>query len=346
MAKSSKHIVFFATVFLLIALIIVYAIVHGKRSAVPEGTIGNTPGNLNNHGRFVESDGMVYFSNPYDNNTLYCMKSNGTDIKKLNDMSVEFLNAGGKYLFFYGEPNSSTSGIGSVVSKPGMYRIEKDGNHLSALSKDISRDMVLYGNNIYYQHYTYTAGTTFAKMDISKHESTELLPYMINPSCMYNGSIYYNGMYNDHYLYKYDTATETETVVWEGDIWNPIYDGNFVYYMDIQNDYRLCRYSISSNTVEILNNERTDFFNVYGNYIFYQVSDPESPALKRMNIDGTNQQTVMTGIFKNINCTSTYTYFQDTLADLPLYRVPTSGDLFVQEFTGARDAMLESLKSK
>ncbi|MDE7206260.1 MAG: DUF5050 domain-containing protein, partial [Lachnospiraceae bacterium] len=38
----------------------------------PPGTIGNTSGNLYNGGLFCESDGYVYFSNPYDSNALYC----------------------------------------------------------------------------------------------------------------------------------------------------------------------------------------------------------------------------------------------------------------------------------
>lgn len=345
MSKSSKTIIFCSSVFLILTLIIVYCVLKNNTAKVPEGTIGNTPGNLYNYGRFAEMDGMVYFANPYDNDSLYSMKSDGTDIKRISDMSVEFINVGGKYVFFYGKPNSATSGIGSVVSKPGMYRIEKNGNHLTALTKDVSRSMVLYGNNIYYQHYTKTAGTTFAKMNLSNNKSTELLPYMITPACMYDGSIYYNGQYDNHYLYKFDTKTETEIPIWEGDIWNPIYDGNYVYYMDVQNNYRLCRYNMLANTVEILNNERTDFFNVYGDYIFYQVSSTVSPALKRMNTDGSNPIIIMNGVFKNINCTSTYTYFQDTITDLPLYRVPTFGEPFAEEFTGAREAMLKELKS-
>ena len=32
----------------------------------PEGTVGNTAGNLNNDGRFCEYDGTVYFLNSFD----------------------------------------------------------------------------------------------------------------------------------------------------------------------------------------------------------------------------------------------------------------------------------------
>lgn len=346
MSKKSRTIILLASVAVIVAIAIIYSIYHNKVSLIPEGTLGNTPGNLNNHGLFCEYDQTVYFANPYDNNALYSMKPDGSNIKKLCDMSVEYINAGGKYVFFYGEPNSATSGIGSVVSKPGMYMIDNDGDNLTALTKDVSRSMILYGNDIYYQHYTKTVGTTLAVLNVPKHQSRELLDYMINPACLYSGNIYYNGMYKDHYLYSYNIATETETCLWEGDIWNPIYDGNYVYYMDVLNDYRLCRYSITDNTIEILTDERTDFFNLYGNVIYYQVSSPTAPALKRLTTDTLSSEIVAQGVYTGINVTSEYVYFTEFGADYPLYRTPTFGAVNVTEFTAARDALLANIKKK
>lgn len=345
MSKFSRNLILFGAVALLILGAVIYSIFHGRATVIPDGTVGNTPGNLNNNGLFTERDGIVYFSNPYDNNSLYSMTANGENLTKLIDMTVEYINAGGNYVFFYGKPNKTTTGIGSVVSKPGMYRIEKNGDNLKALSKDVTRSMILYGNNIYFQHYTESTGTTFDVYDLKKNESRTLLDKMINPAGLYGGSIYYNGMYEDHYLYCYDIATETEIPIWEGDIWNPIYDGNYVYYMDVLNNYRLCRYSIPDNTIEVLTNERLDSFNLYGDIIFYQVSSSKSPALKRMNNDGSNPITIAEGVYKGINITSTYTYFTEFGTDYPLYRVPTyTSDPYPEEFTAARDVLVQNLK--
>lgn len=345
MSKLSRNIILFSALFLIILGAVLYSVFKSRATTVPEGTIGNTPGNLNNYGKFAEKDGMVYFSNPYDNNSLYSMTSNGENLTKLLDMTVEYINVGGKYVFFYGKPNKTTTGIGSVVSKPGMYRIDTDGDNLKALSKDVTRSMLLYGNNIYFQHYTEKTGTTFDVYDLKKQTSTTLMEKMINPACIYGGNIYYNGMYDDHYLYNYNLTTNTESVIWEGDIWNPIYDGMYVYYMDVRNDYRLCRYSITDNTIEILTNERIDFFNVYNDIIYYQVSSAKAPALKRMNTNGSDQIVIADGVYKNINITSTYTYFTEYDTDFPLFRVPTySYDPYPEEFTAARDAVIANFK--
>ena len=337
MSKTLRNTIVIAAVILFIAGAIAYSIHKGKAAAVPAGVVGNTAGNLNNYGWYCEQDGVVYFSNAYDNGALYSMTPNRQDLKKIIDLDVEYINAGGDYVFFYGVPSNTTSGIGSVVSKPGMYMIKKNGKDLKALTKDISRSMILYGNRIYYQHYTEKTGTTFAVMDVSKHESEELLPYMIN--------IYYNGMYDNHFLYAYNLDTNTENLLWEGDIWNPIFDGTYVYYMDVLNDYRLCRYSISNNTIEILSKERTDLFNVYGNFIFYQTSG-QNPALKRMNTDGTGVVTIAEGVYNHIGATSTYVYFSAFGSDVPVYCTPTYGDPYVIEFTEARDAVLNGKDSK
>ena len=345
MSKTLRNSLVIAAVILFIAGAIAYSIHKGKAAAVPDGVIGNTAGNLNNYGWYCEQDGVVYFSNAYDNGALYSMTPDQRDLKKLIDLDVEYINAGGDYVFFYGVPSNTTSGIGSVVSKPGMYMIKKDGKDLKALTKDISRNMILFGNRIYYQHYTEKTGTTFAVMDISKHESEELLDHMINPSCLLGRNIYYNGMYDNHYLYSYNLDSKTETVLWEGDIWDPIYDGSYVYYMDVLNNYRLCRYSFTENTIEILSKERTDMFNVFGNYIFFQTSG-ENPALKRMNIDGSDVMTIAEGVYNHIGATSTYVYFSAFGTDVPVYCTPTYGDPNVFEFTAARDVLLSGKDKK
>lgn len=341
MSKTSKTIIFVAAVILLVGGLITYLVYSSKAKQVPDGVIGNTAGNLNNDGLFCESDGMVYFSNPYDDGALYSMKPNGTELKKISDLSAKFINVGGNYIFFYGTHSKRQTGIGSVVTKPAMYRVKKeDGSALTALTKDVSQDMVLYGNKIYYQHYTERTGTTFAVVDLKSKKSTELLDYMINPSCLYQGRIYYNGMYDDHFLYCYDTVTNAVTPIWEGDIWNPIYDGNYVYYMDVLNNYRLCRYSITNNTIEILTDDRLDYFNLYGDYIYYQKNSKKEPALKRIRTDGSNEEIVATGNYSHVNITSEYVYFTEFGTEYPLYKTPTFGNVNVTEFVEARNAIV------
>ena len=91
----SKLKVFLTTMF--IALILILLLVANfflNRVTPNESTqIGNTAGNLNNKGLYCESNGKVYFSNPYGHNVLYSMNPDETDLKRLNDVGVASINA-------------------------------------------------------------------------------------------------------------------------------------------------------------------------------------------------------------------------------------------------------------
>lgn len=332
MSKTSKNIIAISVVVLLVALLAVYCIVKTNTSKIPDGTIGNTAGNLNNKGLYAELDGMVYFSNVYDSGKLYSMKLDQTNVKKLSELSAEYINAGGDYVFFFGRNTDSSSGFGSVLKKPNLVMLKNNGADTSVLTNEATQSMLLVNNKLYYQYYTEKTGTTLRVMDVNKRKSEELLDYMINPASYYNGKIYYNGLYDNHYLYEYNLENGYVSQIWTGDVWNPIYDGEYFYYMDIRNNYRLCRYSAVNNTIEVLTDERLDFFNVYGSVIYYQVSSAKNPRLMRMNKDGSNQVTVLEGVFSDVSCTSTYTYFSTFESGYPVYCTPTVGGISVREF--------------
>lgn len=340
MSKTTQSIIAIIIVVVLAAVGIIYVVNAGKFNRIPDNAIGNTAGNLNNDGLMCEDDGIVYFSNPYDNGALYSMTPDGEDLKKLNDLSVKFINAGGKYVFFYGKKTKTTSGLGGLVSKPAMYQLPKKGGSLKALTKDVSQNMVLVGNSIYYQHYREKEGTTFARLDLKDKSSTELLDFMINPSCYYNGNFYYNGLYDDHFLYSFGVNDTQPSMIWQNDIWFPIFDGEYVYYIDALNGYKLCRYSFGNNEIEILTNDKVEYYNLYDGVIYYQKNSAKEPALKRMACDGSNNEVVASGNFSSVNITSEYAYFIEFGTDFPLYYTPTFGSVNIQEFTQARDAAI------
>ncbi len=341
MSKTARNILAIGIAVALMAIAVIYSILSSRLGIIDENVVGNTAGNLNNSGLFCESDGVVYFANPYDSYALYSMNPDGTDLKCLNDLSVKFINAGGDYVFFYGKTAKTTSGLGGLVSKPAMYEITKNGKKLRALTKDVSQNMLLVGNKVYYQHYRVKEGTTFAVIDRRTKQSTELLDFMINPACYDNGNFYYNGMYKDHFLYAYNVASGENVVIWEGDIWNPIYSGGYVYYMDVQGNYRICRYSIADNTIEILTKDRVDYFNLYDNIIYYQKSSSSDACLKRMNCDGSGNEVIAQGVYSSVNITSQYAYFIPFDNENMLYCTPTYGYADVKEFVPAMEAAIK-----
>ncbi len=344
MTDTAKKIIGIFVLIAFIAIAVFYSVYNTTSVKVPTGTVGAAAGNLNNHGLFNESDGKVYFSNVYDEGALYVMNPDQSDIKKVYNLNVKYINACADFLFFYGDTIPKSTGLGSVVSKPGMYMVKKNGSRLKSLTKETSQNMLLVDNNIYYQHYTKTEGTTFHKLDLKTGESTELLNYMINPSSYNGGLIYFNGMYDDHHLYTYNIATGEVTDVWGGDIWNPIYQDGYIYYMDVLNNYRLCRYSLSENVIEILTKDRIDTFNIYNGIIFYSKSSATNPKLMRMLADGSGMETIAEGVYSDINITSTYTYFKDFNNEYAYYYTSTYGSPNVSEFTAARSVVFENMK--
>ncbi|MDD3205162.1 MAG: DUF5050 domain-containing protein [Lachnospiraceae bacterium] len=344
MSSRKSTIIALLVVALVLILISIITFFPNKMASNPADTVGNSAGNLNNKGLYCEKDGTVYFANAYDNGSLYSMNVDTSDMKKLSDAQVEFICVGGKFLYYYQTTSSSSSGLGSLRSMHGVYRASVKGGHSICIDKSPVAAMNLIGDYLYYQHYDVKTNTTFYRVKTDKSNKLKLTDELINPACAINGTIYYNGVSKDHYLYSYDTASDTSSLIWDYDIWNPIVEGNMVYYMDVHNNYALCSYDMNTQQATTLTTDRIDYFNVINNVIFYQVSSETAPALMRMNTDGTNIELVAEGVFEGINVTSQYTYFNEYGSTVPVYMTSTYGDINVTTFDAAKDAALQNSK--
>jgi len=340
MTTTKKNIIIVCAVVCVLAALFAVAMLTGRIPMNDEYTVGNTAGNLNNGGLFCESDGKVYFANAYDNNALYSMNPDETELVKLNSNYVASINAGGDYLYYYMESGTKGSGqgLGFMSRTAGIYRSGKDGKKVSCLDRTFAVKMQLCGNYLYYQDYSNKSGTVLSKVKIDKSEKVKVADYVINPTSCVNGLIYFNGTEDDHELYTLNTANDAITSIWPGDIWDPVYLDGYVYYMDVQNNYRLCRYNMSENVIEVLTDDRIDFFNIYSDYIYYQKSSKTEPALKRMHIDGSDPEIVASGVYENINITSQYVYFNEYGASVPVYKTSTFGNVYVTTFDAAASA--------
>jgi len=110
---------------------------------------------------------------------------------------------------------------------------------------------------------------------------------------------------------------------------------DYVYYMDVPNNYRLCRYSLNQGVIEVLTDDRIDMFNMGNGKIFYQKSSPSSPALIRMNYDGSDKEIVAEGVFTDINMSSQYVYYHPFESDAPLYHNSITGPINPTSFDAA-----------
>lgn len=340
MKKNWKVFLFVGIVLILLTSSAVLSTLSDKVPDNDISVIGNTAGNLNNGGLFAESEGKVYFSNAYDNGCLYSMNSDETDLVKLTTTQVNSINVGGKYLYYYMDSAGGGKGLGYVVRTYGVYRSKLNGQSAKCLERGAAVTMQLTGNYLYYQHYNNTDFTQLYKLKTDKSENTMVADTVINPVACNNGTIYFNGTEQDHYLYALDTRTDTIYTVYQGDLWYPAYYNDYIYYMDVSSNYRLCRYSLSANTVEILTQDRVDTFNVGQNVIYYQRNSATEPALMRMGLDGSNPEVVAEGVYENINLTSNYAYFNSFDAEVPVYHTPVNGPVNVTTFSAAVAAVL------
>ena len=289
----------------------------------PSGTVGNTGGNLNNGGYFCEYDGAVYFSNPAEGGSLFVMDPDEGNPRRLNSLKVGNILAGGDYLYYFqqGAAQSQETGIGALLSVHAFERCRLDGSGSATLTSDVVVTGQLVDNYLYLLTSS-SSGISFYKLKIDRSEQVELADYAINPACALDGLIYYNGTQPNHYLYALDTRSDIASEFWRGNVWYPVRSGDYVYYLDVAENYRLCRYSISRNEIQVMTEDRVDCFNVGSGYLYYQTNSATSPQLRFMSTEGGESYVLAEGVYCHINLTSRYVYFQPFDDDSTMYHAP------------------------
>lgn len=326
MLKTIRNTLIVSLVLIVLAALAAFLYLTQRIPENPPGTVGNTAGNINNSGLFCEYNGTVYFSNAYDGNSLYAMNPNESNVRKLSDMKVRNILAGGNYLYYFqtGTANPAETGFGQLPGRHTFDRCRLDGSDTIAITADVVVTAQLVDNYLYLLT-TSNSASSFYKVKIDNTDKKELADYNINPACAQNGVIYYSGTQTNHYLYALNTATDTSSEFWRGNLWYPTIDGDYIYYLDVAGNYRLCRYSISQNNIEVLTEDRVDCYNMVGGYIYYQKNSATEPQLKCMRTDGSEVRVIAEGNYTNINATSWYVYFQAFDDSTTMYHTPLGG---------------------
>ena len=303
-------IVVLAVIAVLTAILLLRGFLPGRQISNPPGTVGNTAGNLNNGGLFCEYNDVVYFSNPYDDGALYAMAPDESNIRFLSSSVPQNLLAGGDYLYYFQTGVAGSGDFASIASGHGIHRTDLEGRHAVSLSPDIILSGQLVGDYLYLLS-SDKEGTEFFKLRCDKSgEKISLADYAVNPSSAADGTIYYAGTLNDHFLYALDTADDIPRQILDTPLWFPMAVGDYVYYLDLNSNYSLRRYQFSTGETQILTSERVDWFNVGSGFVYYQTVGA-APQLKCMRTDGSDEITIAEGNYNHIHMTSRYVYFQD-----------------------------------
>lgn len=293
---------------------------------------GNSAGNLYNGGLFCENGGTIFFSNPSDQYRLYSMDLNGDNLKKLCDDTASFINADSNYVYYI-RSNTITTAAFSFLNRntDSLCRIDRNGSKkILILDEEPSMHASLVGNYIYYLRYDSADATSLYKIRIdgNKQEQVDKNPYF---TCSASGPyIYYNGLERDHFIWRRDTQTDEDGILYGGNCWMPIVVNDATaYFMDCDNNYKLASADLATEEKTILSNDRVDCYNVYGNYIYFQRNDSEEPALCRMRTDGTEYEIITRGNYAEINVASNYVYFRDFRSGT-MYRASTESGSAVE----------------
>ena len=275
---------------------------------------GNTAGNLYNGGMFCEHNGTIFFANPKDGNRLYSMDSNGQNLKKLSNDVANYINADDNYVY-YVRNNVGQSLDYEFFSfyRNALCRIPRNGGDATILDTDPCNYATLIGNYIYYLHYDKEDASTLYKVKIDGTDRKQVRKESFFTCCAQGQYFYYNGSNTSGSIFRFDTATDSASVIYEGNCYKPTVDetGTNIYFIDGNQNTALVHTNTNFDKTTIVTEDQIDMYNVYGDYIFYQKYDGENSGICMIKKDGTGYQMIKKGTFKQIHVTKDYVFFTD-----------------------------------
>lgn len=317
----------------IVALIIAYnSSTKIKRNS--STAVGNTPGNLQSGGLFCENNGVIYFSNPYDNNKLYSMNSDCSNIKCINDDTVSHISSKGDYIYYIKDNSKSVSN--STILRGEIYgivRCKLNGNQYTTLHTSHCTDLSLTGNTLVFSS-TYNAKPVTYTVDINGKNKKIIYDNVVNNASVYKGHLYYSRPSEisamDHAVYDMRLSDGTSLLYCDANTYLASIVDNVLYYIDLDNNYALTAVNLETNTRKVLTKDKVVKYNVYKDVIYYQ-EETYDHSLMRINKDGSNPVKIVDGDVSTISCTSKYTFFQ-MAGTHTLYRIETYGEPEVQKF--------------
>ena len=352
MNKKLKNAIVIAIPVVIILFIVLSSYFGRALKAIPKNpadTAGNSSGNLYNGGTFCESEGRIYFSNPYDGGSIYSMGPGQSDIRKVIGANASFINAGGNYLYYYSEDSAGQSGLGYIRDGRGIYRVDKAGKKNILLSNITSDGLMLLGNTLYYTHFEVTEEkdgpaprVTLNGMSTEGKDDMVKVSDHIKPGGYAGTSVYYAAMTGNHFLFSLDGQNGSITQISDINMYEPTIDGSTLYFLDMDDNMSLKSIPLYGGAVTTLSTERIETFNLYDGYIYYQTIDESGAndyAFKRIRTDGAGEEILRSGVVRDIQITSEYVYFRDFNSDVPIYQIPTNGGTDIEIFQGASDAV-------
>ena len=309
--KVLKRIIFILVAIGIVAGLAYYKYINTVTYYNEPGTNGNTVGNLYGNGLFCEYDGVVYFANPNDFDRIYKMNPDESDIEKVANDSVYFINADEHYLYYSRNHNRDEAKFVLDVNTESLCRMTRRNGKVIILDNANCNAAALAGNKVVYFHYDSDDATTVYKVDIDGENREQLTKDQIDPRCMVGENLYYSGVVSDHNLHRMNLDTKDSSFVSSERVWLPIIEGDTMYYMNLDDDYRVYKGPFSGEGKVCLTTYGASNFNVSGNYLYYQSIKGNPDGIYRVDMSTGDEVLLQEGEYNHINITSQYVYFAD-----------------------------------
>ena len=327
---KSKYLKPALVICILIIIAIVVSFLTREKVKYNEGYVnGNTAGNLYNGGMFCEHNGTIFFANPNDGNRLYSMDSNGENLKKLSNDVANFINADDNYVYYV------RNNVGQDLDydffsfyRNALCRIDHNGKNETILDTDPCNYATLIGNYIYYLHYDKKDASTLYKVKIDGTDKKQVRKESMFTCCTDGQYFYYNGNNSSGSIFRFDTASDSAGVIYEGNCYKPTVDenGSDIYFIDGNQNTALVHTNTNFGETTVVTTDQIDTYNVYGDYIFYQKYDGENSGICMIKNDGTGYMMIKKGTFKEIHVTNDYVFFTDYYSGDAYYIIKSMPD--------------------
>lgn len=310
-----KRILIFLSLVTIAAIIGIFFYTYNRTYYNDVNFIGNTTGNIYNGGLFCELNGKIYFSNDSDNGSLYVMNSDITNIQKIHSDKVAYINADENYLYYIRTNNMKENTTGNVLTfnNTGIYRINHDGKNLKLITGKPGSYLTLQGNYLYFQRYDVSEGLQFYRNKIDASEERKLVNDAVTPITVIDNKLYYSGFSKEHNINTIDLSSFTTRTRYEGNFAYPIIKGSYIYYINLDDKYKIYRMNLDGTNPTVLVKDRCSTYNISnsGKSLYYQVDDKKNSRIAVLNLDTMESEVIQTGNFKQINVTDYFVFFKD-----------------------------------
>lgn len=266
-----------------------------------------------NNGDCAFQGDRIYFCNSYDEGLLYSVKTDGSDMRKLNDVYTQWFYVTSNLIYYKDDRgriwvmnidgndrkklNDDKSENINVVGdriyysnvddgfKP--YSINADGSDRKKISDDVLLFMNVYGDRIYYSGKSNSGEYNgIYSVNLDGGQKTKLSIDKSNKILVKEDWIYYVNQDDDNKLYAMRTDGSDRHILI--DVYTPIMNvvSDRIYYKS-GDDWKFYSAKIDGSEKQLLSDDNVNWFAIGKDSIYYSITGAK---IYSMNLDGSNKK--------------------------------------------------------